>query len=104
MDSTELAKRFNTDKFRTGIIDHYMRMFGPQIHEPVKLFEIGVLNGGSIKFWSEYYLAHDDSRVIGIDTKLRESPVLGVPITLYRPNTRGARQYRTLAEEVMRCA
>jgi chromosome partitioning protein len=39
--------------------------------------------------------------VIGIDTKLRESPVLGVPITHHRPNTRGARQYRTLAEEVI---
>ena len=39
--------------------------------------------------------------VIEVDTKLRESPVVGKPITLYRPNTRGARQYRALAEELM---
>jgi chromosome partitioning protein len=39
--------------------------------------------------------------VIEIDTKLRESPVVGKPITLYRPNTRGARQYHELAEELM---
>ena len=39
--------------------------------------------------------------VIGIDTKLRESPVFGQPITLYEPDTRGAKQYRDLAEELL---
>ncbi len=39
--------------------------------------------------------------LIEIDTKLRESPILGVPITQYKPNSRGAQQYRTLAEELM---
>jgi chromosome partitioning protein len=40
--------------------------------------------------------------VIEIDTKLRESPVVGQPITLYRSKTRGARQYRALAKELLR--
>jgi chromosome partitioning protein len=40
--------------------------------------------------------------VIGIDTKLREGPVVGQPVTQYSPNTRAARQYRALAEEVIR--
>jgi chromosome partitioning protein len=39
--------------------------------------------------------------IIEVDTKLRESPVYGQPITLYAPNTRGAQQYRALAEELM---
>jgi chromosome partitioning protein len=39
--------------------------------------------------------------IIEVDTKLRESPVVEKPITLYRPNTRGARQYRALAEELL---
>ncbi len=39
--------------------------------------------------------------VIEIDTKLRESPILGLPITLYKPNSRGALQYRSLAEELI---
>ena len=39
--------------------------------------------------------------LIEVDTKLRESPVFGQPITLYAPNTRGAKQYRELAEEVL---
>ncbi len=38
--------------------------------------------------------------VIEVDTKLRESPMLGKPITLYKPDTRGAQQYRALAEEL----
>ena len=39
--------------------------------------------------------------VIEIDTKLRESPIAGVPITLYRSSTRGAIQYRVLAQELV---
>ncbi len=39
--------------------------------------------------------------VIEIDTKLRESPILGLPITHYKPASRGAQQYRSLAEELI---
>jgi chromosome partitioning protein len=39
--------------------------------------------------------------IIEIDTKLRESPVFGKPITLYAPKTRGAQQYRALTKELM---
>jgi chromosome partitioning protein len=39
--------------------------------------------------------------VIELDTKLRESPAYGQPITLYAPKTRGAEQYRTLAKELL---
>jgi chromosome partitioning protein len=39
--------------------------------------------------------------IIEVDTKLRESPAYGQPITLYAPNTRGARQYHALAEELI---
>lgn len=38
--------------------------------------------------------------IIEVDTKLRESPTVGLPINLYAPRTRGARQYRALAEEL----
>ena len=39
--------------------------------------------------------------VVEVDTKLRESPAFGQPITLYAPTTRGTRQYRALAKELM---
>jgi chromosome partitioning protein len=38
--------------------------------------------------------------MIEIDTKLRESPIVGLPITRYRPGTRGSQQYRDLAQEL----
>jgi chromosome partitioning protein len=39
--------------------------------------------------------------IIEVDTKLKESPVFGQPVTLYAPNTRGAAQYRALAQELI---
>jgi chromosome partitioning protein len=42
--------------------------------------------------------------VIEVDTKLRESPIAGLPITKYKPGTRGALQYRVLAQELMEYA
>jgi chromosome partitioning protein len=38
--------------------------------------------------------------IIEVDTKLRESPAFGQPITHYAPQTRGAQQYRALAKEL----
>ncbi len=42
--------------------------------------------------------------VIEIDTKLRESPIAGMPISRYKPGTRGTTQYRILAEELIEYA
>lgn len=42
--------------------------------------------------------------VIEIDTKLRESPIAGVPITQYKPSSRGSQQYRVLAQELIEYA
>ena len=39
--------------------------------------------------------------VIEIDTKLRESPIAGLPITRYRPSARGSQQYREMAQELL---
>ncbi len=39
--------------------------------------------------------------IIEVDTKLRESPAFGKPITLYAAHTRGAQQYRQLAQELI---
>jgi cellulose biosynthesis protein BcsQ len=39
--------------------------------------------------------------IIGIDTKLRESAIEGLPITHHRSQSRGALQYDALAQEIM---
>lgn len=38
---------------------------------------------------------------IETDTKLRESPIAGVPINVYAPKTRSSMQYRFLAQEII---
>jgi len=42
--------------------------------------------------------------VIEIDTKLRESPIVGLPITRYKTGARGSTQYRVLAQELVEYA
>ncbi len=42
--------------------------------------------------------------VIEMDTKLRESPIAGLPITHYKSGARGSTQYRVLAQELMEYA
>jgi chromosome partitioning protein len=39
--------------------------------------------------------------LIGVDSKLRESQMVGKPITMYAHHSRGAQQYRQLAEELL---
>ncbi|HMD87587.1 MAG TPA: ParA family protein [Anaerolineaceae bacterium] len=39
--------------------------------------------------------------VINIDTKLRESPIAGIPITNHAPKSRAALEYRALAQELL---
>lgn len=39
--------------------------------------------------------------VIEVDTKLRESPIAGVPIVQHAPKSRGSLQYRALAQEIL---
>lgn len=38
--------------------------------------------------------------IIGFDTKLREAQLFGRPVTVHAPQSRGAQQYRQLAEEL----
>ena len=38
--------------------------------------------------------------IIGFDTKLRESQLAGTPVSIHAPHSRGAQQYRQLAEEL----
>jgi chromosome partitioning protein len=42
--------------------------------------------------------------IIEVDTKLRESPIAGMPITVYKPSARSSTQYRVLAQELMEYA
>ncbi|MBN1440416.1 MAG: ParA family protein [Anaerolineales bacterium] len=48
----------------------------------------------------EYFSAGILQTTIGFDTKLREAQAAGLPVTVHAPQSRGALQYRQLAEEL----
>lgn len=43
----------------------YEKHFAPLRDKPIKILEIGVLNGGSLEMWREYF--HKDTLIVGID-------------------------------------
>ena len=43
----------------------YEKHFRPLTEKPIKLLEIGVLNGGSLEMWRKYF--HPESTIVGID-------------------------------------
>lgn len=43
----------------------YEKHFKPLKEKPIKMLEIGVLNGGSLSMWKKYF--HPDSVIVGID-------------------------------------
>lgn len=45
--------------------DIYTKHFGPYRDRPIKMLEIGVFRGGSLRMWKDYF--HPDSIIVGID-------------------------------------
>ncbi len=65
-------KKYDTDKFKNGLIDVYKDVFGNIRNKKISLLEIGVAQGGSIKFWADYF-KHPESKIIGLDIALPNS-------------------------------
>ena len=45
--------------------DIYTKHFGHYRDRPIKMLEIGVFRGGSLRMWKDYF--HPDSTIVGID-------------------------------------
>jgi hypothetical protein len=57
---------YNTDKNDLGYIDNfYEDLFETIRNNPIKMMEIGVYNGGSIKLWKDYF--HNESEIYASD-------------------------------------
>jgi hypothetical protein len=63
------ALQFNTTKLLdpecVQYLTHYEKEFAPLRNKKIKLLEIGVKDGESLKLWKEYF--HKDSEIVGID-------------------------------------
>ena len=61
-----IGLKFGTDKSSAShdYLSIYERFFCHRRNDPLKILEIGVLNGASLKVWEEYF---PNSRIIGAD-------------------------------------
>jgi len=71
LELKELASKYDTDKqISGGYLDNYSKYFSPLKNNEVCLLELGVLKGGSLKLWKEYF---KQGKIIGIDFKLQDN-------------------------------
>jgi len=68
------SKQFNldhydTDKVASGYLEYYDLIFESLVDQEIKLLEIGILEGGSLLLWCDYF---PQGTIIGIDMKLPE--------------------------------
>lgn len=70
MTLDEICERHGADKSTAngwhGYAPYYQELFEPLRHEPIKLLEIGVCFGASIKAWLEYF-DHPQASICGVD-------------------------------------
>ena len=67
----------------------------------ITMFDLrGKLHSQALSYIQQHFATGLLQTIIGFDSKLRESQVAGKPITAYAQLSRGAQQYRQLAEEL----
>ncbi len=63
----------------------YQAVFGPRRAEPMRILEIGVLEGSSLRLWKRYF-THPDTVIVGIDIEPQciafDAPVDGVRVRI----------------------
>ena len=70
MRSKELnLSAYDTDKIKLGYLETYDSVLAQWVDKDVKLLEVGVHRGGSLKLWRDYF---PRSTIVGIDRQLPE--------------------------------
>lgn len=59
-----LAEKYNTDKSGHGYLEHYERVLGSQREKIRTVLEIGVMAGGSLRMWRDYF---PQATIYGVD-------------------------------------
>jgi hypothetical protein len=54
-DLFEIGKKYGTDKVTHFYLHHYDKLLSPSRHSKLKLLEIGIYKGSSIRMWREYF-------------------------------------------------
>lgn len=73
--------QYETDKVTHGYLEAYDQVLAPYVDEEVKLLEMGVHRGGSLRLWRDYF---EKGEVTGIDAYLPESLEAGERVQTFR--------------------
>ena len=70
----ELAKKYNTDKDsdRGGYVYHYETHFSPLKNKSIRILELGVREGASLRMWRDYFRNAVEVHGIDIDQRAEE--------------------------------
>lgn len=60
---------FETDKYASGLIGEYERLFAPLKDKSIKYLEVGIHKGGSL-LWAKDYFDNPKANIFGIDKEL----------------------------------
>jgi hypothetical protein len=88
---------YETDKVRLGYLEMYDRILAPWIDKEIKLLEIGVRRGGSLKLWRDYFIR---GTIVGIDRKLKRPFLLGERIQVFEGSQADTRFLSEVANKV----
>jgi len=72
---------YDTDKIELGYLDLYEPIFTSWTNKEIKLLEVGVKKGGSLKLWRDYF---PRGTIIGIDRKLPQRLETGERIHVFQ--------------------
>ncbi len=98
MRSKELnLDSYNTDKITHRYLDVYDPILAPWVGGHIKLLEIGVHKGGSLKLWRDYFPL---GVIFGIDIKLPEHFVAGERIQVFEGSQSDKRFLSEVANKV----
>ena len=62
----ELAKKHDTDKLWHGYVPRYATHFAELRHRPIRMVEIGVASGASMRTWNDYF-DHPETFIMGLE-------------------------------------
>src|SRR5260370_16410289 len=77
--------RYDTDKVPNGYLRTYDRIFEELIDRPVKVLELGVRTGGSLRLWRDYF---PNGTIAGLDVEPPAAEPNGGRIRIYQGRQR----------------
>ncbi|HZR66242.1 MAG TPA: hypothetical protein VFA85_13920 [Terriglobales bacterium] len=88
---------YETDKVKHGYLNTYDLVLEPWVNKEIRLLEIGVRSGGSLRLWRDYF---PRGTIIGIDRSLPRNFVPGERIFIFQGDQSDTRFLSQVANKI----